>query len=131
MIDAPAILRTYLLSKTALTTLTGTRIWAERTNPPDGYKPSVGSAIAFRARGGNVDYASAVLRASWQFKCYGVDEAAANTLYRTLFNVLNDAQGGGFFTAQLENIGQTLREPDTNWVYVLCFYETFMLAQPA
>ena len=131
MIDAPAILRGFLLSKTALTALTGTRIWAERFNPPDGYVPSEGSAIAFRARGGNVDYSRALLHNSWQFKCYGLDEGAANALYRTLFNVLDGAQGGGLHSALLEITGQTLREPTTNWPYVLCFFETWMLAQAA
>lgn len=131
MIDAPAILRNYLLTRTALTALTGTRIWAERFNPPDGYMPSVGSAIAFRTRGGNVDYSRSVLTNSWQFKCYGVDETAANLLYRTLFAVLDDEKGLGFLMAELEIAGQTLQEQDTNWPYVLCYYQTLMLAQPA
>lgn len=134
MIDAPTVLQTYLLSKTALTTLTGTRIWKEHTTPPVGYKPSQGSAICFRARGGSVDYSRAMVSNSWQFKCYGDSVGSANVLYRTLFNVLDDTKGAGIHMALLEIAGQTLIESPSaglEWPYVLCFYETMMLAQAA
>lgn len=131
MIDAPTILQTYLLSQTALIALTGTRIWKEHVTPPKGYTTAQGSAICFRARGGTVDYSRAVLGNSWQFKCYGASVGAANVLYRMLFDVLDDAKGSGIHMALLEIAGQTLIEPGTEWPYVLCFYETMMLAQAA
>lgn len=131
MIDAPSILRTYLVAQPTLTALVGNRIWAELVYPPTGYRPSQGSAIVFRARGGDVDYSSALLRHSWQFKCYGQSEQAANAAYRALYDVLHDAQGSGILSAQLEIVGQTLTDPASAapWPYVLCFYETTMLAQ--
>lgn len=125
MIDAPATLRTYLLSQSTLTALTSTRIWAERVVPKPGYKPSDGGAIAFRGRGGSVDYPGGLIRNSWQMKCYGTDEANANAVYRALFDVLHDASGGGLRWAVMEVAGQTLLE-DTGWPYVLTFYETFL-----
>jgi hypothetical protein len=131
MIDAPDVLRDYLLSKPTLTALIGTRLWAERIYPPTGYTPSQGGAIAFRSRGGAPDYSSALLGQSWQFKCYGANELAANAVYRALFDVLHDAKGGSIHSAHLDIAGQTLEEPTTGWPYVLCFYETIMLAQAA
>lgn len=134
MIDAPTVLLTFLQGQTALTTLTNTRIWKEHTTPPKGYQPSQGRAICFRARGPTVDYSRALLRTSWQFKCYGDSVGSANVLYRTLFDVLDDTKGAGIHSALLEIGGQTLIESPSagvEWNYVLCFYETLMLAQAA
>ncbi len=135
MIDTPTVLLAYLRSKTALTALTGTRIWAELVMPRKGYTPSQGAAICFRTRGGQLDYSSAVIRQSWQFKCYAADELAANTLYRTLVDVLDSqAKTGIIQSALLESTGQTLHETElemSGWAYVLCYFETLMLAQAA
>lgn len=126
MIDAPAVISAYLLSKTVLTTVTGTRIWPERSTPFPNYNPTVGGAIAFKIRGGTVIYSGQAASPSVQFKCYGVDELAANTVYRALYDVLNNKHGGGIKAASLDVLGQSLGEPDTGWPFVLCFYTVWL-----
>jgi len=121
MIDASLILYTYL-TQTTLTSLTGDRLWAERLVPLPDYKPHQGQAICFRSRGGPIDYGSQLLRISFQFKCYGLDEARAMAGYRALFDVLHDATHQEMAHAGLEIAGQTLREPDTDWPFVLSFF---------
>lgn len=122
MIDASLILRTYLASQTPLTNLVSSRLWAERIVPLPDYKPHQGQAICFRSRGGPIDYGSQLLRISFQFKCYGLDEARAMTVYRRLFDALHDASYQEMAHARLEIAGQTLREPDTDWPFVLSFF---------
>lgn len=127
MIDAPDTLRDFLLTKTTITALIDTRIWAELDEPPVGYKPSQGGAIVFKARGGAPDTTGAILRNSWQFKCYGADVYAIRAVYRALADVLHDATlAGASFASGLEVAGQMLTEPRTNWPYMLSFFETWM-----
>ena len=122
MIDVPAVLRSYLVAQAPLATLTGTRIWSERSAPIAGYKPADGGAIAFLIRGGAVLYRGGVGRASVQFKCYGVDELTANAVYRALYDVLNNSQGPGIKNAFIDILGQSLTEPETGWPFVLTYY---------
>lgn len=128
MIDIPDAIRDYLVSQSALTTLTSTRIWAERSIPPAGYNPAQGGAIAFRNRGGTIIYGGGMAGPSVQFKCYGATEQTANTVYRALFDVLNNKSGGAIKSAFMEVPGQTLTEPDTTppWPFVLTFYTIFV-----
>ncbi|PYJ11278.1 MAG: hypothetical protein DMF06_03440 [Verrucomicrobia bacterium] len=128
MIDAPTVLHTFLAAQSSLTALTGARIWKEHVTPPVGYKPSQGKALVYRMRGGTLDYARTLLDSSWQFKCYGASEGDAQTLYRALVTALDDKQGAGIASALLEIAGQTLVEPQTDYVYVLCFFSTLMWA---
>lgn len=127
MIDAPALMHDFLVAQPELTALTAGRIWAERAEPPTGYRPTDGPGLAFRIRGGEMDYSSALMRISTQFKCYGTDEAAANALYRTLVDVLHDNQHFQFLSNQIEVMGQTLYEQDKGWPYVLCFFSSRVL----
>lgn len=126
MIDAPDVLRDYLLTKTAITTLVGTRIWAQMTYPPEGYKPSQGGAIVFKIRGGAPDYTSANLVLPWQFKSYGLSIYIASAIDRALADVLFDANGGGIISSRMEQAGQSIPEPQTDWPCILSFYETWM-----
>ncbi len=125
MIDAPDVIRDFLVDQGTLTAVTGTRIWAEVPTPPPGYTPADGPGIAFMIRGGVVDYTGAVLIPSCQFKCYGEDEATAQSGYRALFDVLHEQRGEDIKFALMERPGQTLREP-TNWVFVLAYYTIFV-----
>ncbi len=122
MIDVPLAIRTYLVAQPSLTALTGQRIWAERLMPPAGFVPAQGGAIAYRLRGGNVTYET-LLNPSVQFKCYGANEAVAQSVYRALFDVLHEpAQSRPFKQSLCEVLGQTLDEPDTGWTFVLTFF---------
>lgn len=127
MIDETGVLRTYLLSQTALTALTGQRIWGMRTYPIVGYLPSQGQALVFRSRGtGLVDYSGAMITTSWQFKGYGETPEKADELHRTLFDVLQEAKTGGMWRAMVEPGGGPLEEPGQRWAYVLSFWSTMM-----
>ncbi len=126
MIDVPLAIRTYLVAQPSLTALTGQRIWAERAVPPAGYVPAQGGAIAYRLRGGNVTYET-LINPSVQFKCYGADEAVAQSVYRALVDVLHEPTGNRVFKQSLcEVLGQTLDEPDTGWVFVLTFFRFWL-----
>jgi hypothetical protein len=129
VIDAPLVLRTFLVAQAPLEALVDTRLWERRTVPPPGYKPTDGYGIAFRSRGGRgFDYSGAVYHQSWAFKCYGLDEADSGFLYRTLVDVLQDRQGYGILSAALEVSGQNGEEPSLGWHYTVCYFETLMLA---
>ena len=117
MVDAHAAVLGFLE-----TNLPGVTIAAAVETAPKGYKPSDGSLIVFKARGGNHAYEADHLFPSMQFKCYGLTELAAMTLYRSLFDTLNHSSGAGVKWAESEVLGQPLYEPDTGWPYVLAFF---------
>jgi len=125
--DAPSRLRSFLLLNVALLALTSTRIYAERTEPVEGYQPGKdGSCVCFTL-GGTVDSSNAMQRARVQFKCYGKDEVEANQVYRALYNALHRQSGQYVRWAFCQTLGQTLREPDTKWPFVLTYFEIFIL----
>lgn len=126
MIDAGAAIRTSLLTQTTLTSVISTRLWAERVTPLEGYVPAQGGAIAFRIRGGGTMYHNGLISPSVQFKCYGIDEKTANTVYRALFDTLHDKAFSSIRAAQCEVLGQTAQEPDTQWPYVLTFFTIWL-----
>ena len=87
MRDVASTVRDYLLTKSGVTALVGSRIYAERTYPPRGWTASSGSTIVFKQRGGAPSYHSQQLEASLMFKCYGTTEVAANALYQALLQI--------------------------------------------
>lgn len=130
MVNIPAAIRTHLLTKPAITALTGTRIYANRDVPPTGYTPDQGAAICFASRGGSVnDESSTHLRESYQFKCYGLDEVAAHSLSLALYDALHEARFWPVRQSMAEALPQPLEEPETQWRYSLSFY-SFFFANP-
>ncbi|MBX3016005.1 MAG: hypothetical protein KF832_31075 [Caldilineaceae bacterium] len=128
MINSLQVLRSYLASQAALTTLVGTRLYAGRLYPPKNYLPGQ-RAICFNGRGGQLDYTAQLLRESMQFKCYGADAVDAMNLYGVLVEVLHDQQGAGFWHAGLEVTGYPLQEPETDWPFVLVFFSIAFMTQ--
>ena len=126
MIDPYTTVRAFLAGKSALTTLTGSRLYAGQDVPPPGYNPDDGQAITFRVRGGTRDYDDAILIPSMQFKCYGDTETTAYQCYRALVDALHNGHNVTINHAEEETFGQSLEEPDTEWHFVLCFF-TIML----
>jgi hypothetical protein len=124
--DAAKRLRDFLAANAGLTALVGTRIYAERTEPPEGYKPGQGSCVCFSISG-SVDYSDAFQNCRVQFKCYGKDEVEANQVYRALYDALNRQSGQYVRWAINQTLGQTLREPDTKWVFVLTYFSVWIL----
>ncbi len=129
MVDAPKAILDYLLAQANLTNVVERRIYAEVDSPPAGYTPTDGPAICLKTRGGTQDYESAVLLPSVQFKCYGESEAVANEGYQALCDALNDKSSYAIKRAQFETLGQTLREPETGWIYVLVFFRIMVTNQ--
>jgi hypothetical protein len=122
VVDASKAILDYLLAQPGLTNVVEGRIYAEVDTPPPGYTPADGQAICFKTRGGIQDYEGAILMPSVQFKCYGASEFEANEAYRALCDALNDKASYAIKYARLEALGVTLREPDTDWIYVLAFF---------
>ncbi len=122
MVDAPKAILDYLLAQPGLTNVVEGRIYAEADSPPPGYTPADGQAICFKTRGGFQDYEAAILMPSVQFKSYGASEIKANEAYRALYDTLNDKASYAIKYAMLETLGVTLREPETDWIYVLAFF---------
>lgn len=128
MIDAPLLILSHVLADATLASMAGDRVFAERNVPPPGYRPADGPCITFKIRGGGPDYEDALLTPSVQFKCYDTSEVRAQALYRALHDALHNSTGPSVLHAEEEGIGQTLEEPDTEWVFVLAFF-TVMLRQ--
>ena len=126
MIDALALIRAHLVADATLLARVGERLYAGRDVPPSGYTPDDGAAITFLVRGGGPDYDDALLLPSVQFKCYGTSELEANTTYRALVDALHNSRGASVLWAELEVLGGTLREPDTEWVFVLVFFKIML-----
>lgn len=128
MIDAHAVILNYLESQADLLALTGSRIYAGRNVPPVGYKPSDGNCVTFKVRGGGPDYEDALLNTSVQVKVYASSEVDAWALYNTLYDAVHNGRSASVLHAECEVLGQLLEEPDTQWIFVLGFFE-FMLRQ--
>lgn len=122
MIDPLTTLRSYLVSKPALTALTSERIYAGQVYPPKDYTTPGQRALCFNVRGGQIDYTAQTLIESMQFKCYGADNLDAMLLYRTLVDVLHDGVSATIRHAELEISGYPLQEPDTDWYFVLTYF---------
>lgn len=130
MIDAPTVIRNYLLNQIAVTELVDeARIWKQATYPPalnPKYTPSQGAALVFKTRGGAPEYTNAHLLLSWQFKSYGATIEIASALDRAVADALFDARWGDILESSIEQVGQPIPEPDTDWPCILSFYATRM-----
>lgn len=129
MIDQEALIRQWLVSESAITTLTGQRVYAS-TALPAGYKPTDGPALLFKIRGGRSDYSSRILRPSVQFEAYALTEALARQLAMALHDVINDQGYQKISIARLEVQPVPLQHPETQWPYILSFY-VFHIQNPA
>lgn len=103
--------------------------------PPSDKKPSDGPMLVFKARPGEDDYSDVIEHISFQFKCYGhtsgdiAPEASAEAGEVALHAVLQNAHAPGILWARRETTGQPLREPDTDWPFVLVFYKIMLVIQ--
>lgn len=122
MNDVNTALRQYL-EKTALGAYVGNHLYAGVDVPPVGYKPTDGPALCFKTRGGRIADSEAVIDASVQFKCYGVDQVEADTCYRTLVDSLHVHGAALVRWAFVDVIGQPIVEPATGWYAVLTFFQ--------
>lgn len=122
MIDADAEVRRYLAGIPALAAWFGKRIYAA-VNLPMGYKIEDGPALLFAMRGGTQDYSSRVIRPSYQFRLYAGTEADARKSAALLYDNLNDKSSGAIKMARLEVLPTLLRDQETDWPFMLAFYQ--------
>ena len=121
MVDIEKSIRDYLVGTTVYD-LTAARVHAN-TSLPAGYTPADGPALLFAVRGGGQDYTSQVYAASVQFQAYAATPAECRALDRRLYEQLNDVKAGAILFARLEQLGQLLTEPQTDWPFVLSYYQ--------
>lgn len=124
MIDPLALIRVFLAAE--LSGTVGTRIYAGRDNPPEGYTPSDGKAIAFKARNIEPDYDDALVIFDGQFKCFGATEIDANVCYRALYDALQNGHSSTILHAETSGGGVSLEDPETGWFYVLAYFEVML-----
>ena len=130
MINISQDIYDYLSGVTAITDITGSRIWSDRNTPPKTWRPDTGSAIAFAARGGMPHYDARLLRVSYKFKFYGTAVAsdvspqlAALNLFRVTYDALQDQAFGYVRWSGCEVVAQQMEEFALNWPYTLAFFE--------
>ena len=131
MIDVQAAIRTLLVADAGLTALVNTRVFTGRDVPPMGTKPGGGACLTFKVRGGagsyrGRDYEDALIVASVQFKAYGSSELVACNVYRALVDALHNGHDGTVLHAEETGVGQVLEEPDTEWRFVLSFFDVMV-----
>ena len=125
-VDENKAVTDFLLADSSITDSFGSRIWGGRDVPPPTYKPADGPGLCLKSRGGLDDYTDVVMHPSMQIKVYGATEAVANASYRLLHQRLQNARSADILWARREVTGQLLREPDTEWVFVLVFYKVML-----
>lgn len=133
MTDVEAALRTFLLARSGVYALTGTRIWTGRDTPPPDYTPADGSALCVKVRGGAAEYSDLLLYASVQCKGYGATPVDAQALARALWDALQGTRADGVVRwARQETMGVVLSEPQTDgggpWWFVLTHYTVYVAA---
>jgi len=121
MTDIESTVRAYLAAQAGIVALTATRIYASSYLPP-GYQPSAGPALLFTIRGGSQDYSSHLLEASLYVRCYAATAAEARQLDRAVYDAFNDVQSGSIKWARLDVPGQSVQEPETDWIFVISTY---------
>ncbi len=123
MINPVAILTDFLLDQTALTTLTGQRVWGARTTPPGNLFTPGQHAVVFAPRGDAPDYTGRILNESFTFKCYGASDAHSYALYLVLVDVLHDKRMGAMRNMELQISGVPMQEPEpVNWFFTLSYF---------
>lgn len=124
MIDVFATIRAYLVAQSGVTAQFGSRIYMGEAEPPNSanYKPSDGAALCIVGQGGQPSFDGAAQEPRLMVKVYGATPAVAMTAYRAYV----DAMDGAALSAKVmagyaESYAMQLREPDTDWPYVLEF----------
>ncbi len=129
MIDAQGVMLAFLEGQSSITTLTGSRIYAGRSEPPEGYTPADGAAIVFKRRQDRpIGERGVAISSSFAFRFYGTGGnynaqlLSAEALYRATYEVLNFGTNYGVLGAQIEGGPEPLTEPDTGWPVVVAFF---------
>jgi len=125
MFDPDRLLREYLAAKTSGTF--GSRVYAG-IDLPDGYDVKDGAAVLFSLRGGVQAYHNQLWRCSITMRVYANREADARSAAAEVIEQVNDQREGKLIFMRLEEgtLPVLLREPKTNWPYVLMYVGMFI-----
>jgi len=124
MIDPLEKIRDLLVADTTLNTLVSGRIYAGEAEPPNSanYTPSLGGCVTFNATGGQTHYENGFYEPRVQVKCWGADMQEAMTVFRTLFDAVDNQVGYAVMHGRLDSGPINLRDPQSDWPYVLSFW---------
>ena len=134
MVDSNKLLRTWLLSVTAVTSLLGTNtgnsIYAG--DLPENFDPSLGPAIQIQGDGG-IPHTEILPLVDDRMKVRVWADKGKYLLARQVYGAMRDALHGAVnldFAANGHVVrcievtsGQDVTDPDTGWVTVLAFYQ--------
>lgn len=121
MVDADEKVRRHLGGVPAVAGLFGSRLFAG-SRLPAGFNIETGPALLFTPRGGGQDFSGKHHTPSFQFRAYAKTEALAREASRVLYDALNDKPSREIKSGRLEGYPAMLRDPDTQWPYMLSFY---------
>jgi len=132
-VDNNKILREHLVATgTDLYGLVATRVYVERL--PKGYDPDT-KALVISIRGGDRDFQSDMVTASVVIQSYGGSQnlISAFEVDRAVVDVLHGinmvtVSSGIIMSAEQDTIGQSLIDPETEWVSVISTYTVQMRA---
>lgn len=132
MINLLKELRDVVVADATVNAATGGNVYAGLDYPPPGVLPSASQPLCFKVRGGGIDFSAKVLYPSIQFKSYGTQKGVAGvesaiTLDRALFDAIDSFVGYPIRSINMEQMGQSLFETDTEWPFVLSFYQLMVL----
>ena len=127
MRDYEVELRNHVLAQLPAPAGVAQRVYAGLTLPT-GYKPADGRAILMRMAGGDTDYSGHMLRPVMQIECYGPTEADAVAVDLALLDILNNKRVCGGY-CRVQTLGTLLADPETEWRFVLSYYQLFVLAK--
>lgn len=112
----------YLLSRPAVTALTGPDRIVGGLDLPQGYTPDAGGLVLITKRGGPRGRGTApIIRPGIWTRCYGATDIACSELDRIVMRELDGAAiSGGRIT--LETDAQPSQQEVTGWPFVLTIY---------
>jgi hypothetical protein len=126
MVDAEAVVRTYLVTVTGLTTYVSARIYAG-LDWPGGYTPASGPAILFSQRAGGM-YADGegAQASSMQYQVCAESPALARSVARALYTALHNQSGAGLKLSTREVHDQLLPSPEPGWHIIYTAYRHWL-----
>lgn len=125
VVDAQAVIRAMTAGRPEVAAVAGDRVWAE-TELPEVYEIEDGPAVLLNVRGGEVSYSDSILNVSVQVQCYGQTQRDAWRMFQALYDGLHGRSGAQVKRVRMDVMGQLVREPDTQFYFVISFW-TFWL----
>lgn len=130
MIDALAVLRTYLVAQSTLTAqVPAARVYGPPGLPAGDVPSMPRTCLLYIADGGLEDSRLPGTMPRVQFRCYGATTAGAHTVYRALVDVLHGKRNAAIGStnvllgADMTAGPYDMIEPSTGWPFVWCAFD--------